>query len=99
MTILSLLSAETFTSFLVKINTMSKTSYLYVVMLYFECPVCQPNFTVQPYFQPNFVVSAKIWLIRISAKKSVQPAEFLKNPADGSGAGSNRRRHSGSDFR
>ena len=44
-------------------------------MLHFECPVCQP---VQPYIQPNFVVSAKIRLIRISAEKFVQPAKFLK---------------------
>jgi len=54
-------------------------------MLHFECPVCQPNlYTVQPYFQPSFVVSAKIRLIRISAEKFVQPAEFKKNPAEGS---------------
>jgi len=33
-------------------------------------------YTVHPYFQPNFVVSTKIWLIRISSEKSVQPAEF-----------------------
>jgi len=64
---------------------MSKTSYLCVIMLHFECPVCQPNlYTVQPYFQPSFVVSAKIRLIRISAEKFVQPAEFKKNPAEGS---------------
>ena len=48
-------------------------------MLHFECPVCQPNlYTVQPYFQLRFVVSAKIRLIRISAEKFVQPAEFQK---------------------
>ena len=41
-------------------------------------------YTVQPYFQPNFVVSAKIRLIRISAEKFVQPAEFKKNATEGS---------------
>ena len=40
------------------------------------CLVCQIC-GVQPYFQPNFVVSAKIRLIRISAEKIVQRAEFF----------------------
>jgi len=35
-------------------------------------------YTVQKYFQPNFVVAAKIRLIRISAENFVQPAEFKK---------------------
>jgi len=29
-------------------------------MRHFECPVVSQIYTVQPYFQPNFVVSAKI---------------------------------------
>jgi len=79
MTILNSFSVETFTSFLVKkINTMSKTSYLCVVMLHFECPVCQPNLYCSAVFLADFVVSAKIRLIRISAEKFVQPAEFKK---------------------
>jgi len=43
-------------------------------------------YSAQPYFQPNFSVYAKIRLIRISAEKCVQPAEFLKNTAEGSDA-------------
>ena len=39
---------------------------------------------VRAHFQPNSVASAKIQLSRISAENMVQPAEFLKNPAEGS---------------
>jgi len=54
MTILNLFSVETFTSFLVKINTMSKTSYLCVVVLHFECPVCQPHLYCSAVFSAEF---------------------------------------------
>ena len=53
-------------------------------MLHFECPVCQPNLYCLAVFSADLVVSAKIRLIRISAEKFVQPAEFKKNPAEGS---------------
>ena len=57
-----------------------ETFTIFLVKKLIPCPVCQP---VQPYIQPNFVVSAKIRLIRISAEKFVQPAEFKKKQMRG----------------
>ena len=47
-------------------------------------PCVSAKFMLFSRIEPNFVVSAKIRLIRISAEKFVQPAEFKKNPAEGS---------------
>ena len=82
-----------FNSFVIQLSSccVKKTSNSLMCCLYFDClslSVLLAEFVVfsrifsrisgvQPYFQPNFVVSAKIRLIRISAEKMVQPAEFL----------------------
>ena len=59
-----------------------KTSNSFVVLLVswlsqFVCLVGRIC-VFQSYFQPNFVVSTKIRLIRISADKIVQPAELVE---------------------
>ena len=77
MTIQNLFNIETFTSFLVKkLIPCQKLLFIYVFSL--NVRFVSQIYTVQPYFQPNFVVSAKIRLIRISAKKFVQSAELKK---------------------
>jgi len=52
---------------------------LSIDLLLAGCPAAKPRGGARrKNFQPNFVVSAKIRPIRISAEKSVQPAEFKK---------------------
>jgi len=55
---------------------MSKTSYLCVVMLHFECPVCQPNFYRSAVFSAEFCSFRKNLANRNNSRKFVQPAEL-----------------------
>jgi len=64
---------------------MSKTSYLCVVMLNFECPVCQPNLYRSAVFSAEFCSFRKNSANPNISRKICSASRIIKkNPAEGS---------------
>jgi len=65
---------------------MSKTLYLCVVMVHFECPLCQPNLYCSAVFLAEFCSFRKNSANPNISRKICSASRIQKNPAEGSGA-------------